>query len=157
MCYGSLVETSLLSVFFFSSRRRHTRFSRDWSSDVCSSDLQQRSFRDAEAPPRRGSPAGLQAVWHAAPTGRAASTRSRVGGPRGTSRGSGVVAVRLLFAEHLFVQGLDARVGFGRERLLPGDLAGLVPDLHPVPRALLRLLVAHGVSCPPVAVGRASL
>src|SRR5690606_40047825 len=32
---------SLLSFlfFFFSSRRRHTRFSRDWSSDVCSSDL----------------------------------------------------------------------------------------------------------------------
>src|SRR5690606_695617 len=28
-----------LYVFFFSSRRRHTRFSRDWSSDVCSSDL----------------------------------------------------------------------------------------------------------------------
>src|SRR6266511_2459508 len=25
--------------FFFSSRRRHTRFSRNWSSDVCSSDL----------------------------------------------------------------------------------------------------------------------
>src|SRR5690606_41073911 len=25
--------------FFFSSRRRHTIFSRDWSSDVCSSDL----------------------------------------------------------------------------------------------------------------------
>src|SRR5690606_40202176 len=31
--------------FFFSSRRRHTRFSRDWSSDVCSSDL-------PTAPPR---------------------------------------------------------------------------------------------------------
>src|SRR2546422_10528920 len=30
----------LMSVFFFfSSRRRHTRCSRDWSSDVCSSDL----------------------------------------------------------------------------------------------------------------------
>src|SRR5690606_39445056 len=26
-------------LFFFSSRRRHTIFSRDWSSDVCSSDL----------------------------------------------------------------------------------------------------------------------
>src|SRR5206468_7923102 len=26
--------------FFFSSRRRHTRSDRDWSSDVCSSDLQ---------------------------------------------------------------------------------------------------------------------
>src|SRR2546422_7140988 len=29
------------SFFFFSSRRRHTRCSRDWSSDVCSSDLSQ--------------------------------------------------------------------------------------------------------------------
>src|SRR3989449_10836665 len=29
----------MLSFFFFSSRRRHTRCSRDWSSDVCSSDL----------------------------------------------------------------------------------------------------------------------
>src|SRR5260370_19737340 len=28
-----------LSFFFFSSRRRHTRFKCDWSSDVCSSDL----------------------------------------------------------------------------------------------------------------------
>src|SRR3712207_7381094 len=27
--------------FFFSSRRRHTRYWRDWSSDVCSSDLAQ--------------------------------------------------------------------------------------------------------------------
>src|SRR5690606_14456901 len=30
---------SVVDLFFFSSRRRHTRFSRDWSSDVCSSDL----------------------------------------------------------------------------------------------------------------------
>src|SRR5690606_40781958 len=29
----------LLPCFFFSGRRRHTIFSRDWSSDVCSSDL----------------------------------------------------------------------------------------------------------------------
>src|SRR5690606_39285038 len=29
----------IFTAFFFSSRRRHTRFSRDWSSDVCSSDL----------------------------------------------------------------------------------------------------------------------
>src|SRR3989442_9417594 len=28
-----------LACFFFSSRRRHTRCGRDWSSDVCSSDL----------------------------------------------------------------------------------------------------------------------
>src|SRR6266700_7010087 len=31
----------ILNCFFFSSRRRHTSFSRDWSSDVCSSDLDQ--------------------------------------------------------------------------------------------------------------------
>src|SRR5256885_12704347 len=29
----------MLYVFFFSSRRRHTRLQGDWSSDVCSSDL----------------------------------------------------------------------------------------------------------------------
>src|SRR5690606_39370390 len=33
-------------LFFFSSRRRHTRFSRDWSSDVCSFDLD--ATREAE-------------------------------------------------------------------------------------------------------------
>src|SRR2546422_5080713 len=35
--------------FFFSSRRRHTRCSRDWSSDVCSSDLHVERTRDADA------------------------------------------------------------------------------------------------------------
>src|SRR6266550_2238582 len=34
--------------FFFSSRRRHTRCSRDWSSDVCSSDLLGRSLSISE-------------------------------------------------------------------------------------------------------------
>src|SRR6266513_5615083 len=32
--------------FFFSSRRRHTRSKRDWSSDVCSSDLVELAWRD---------------------------------------------------------------------------------------------------------------
>src|SRR5690606_39371217 len=32
-------------LFFFSSIRRHTKFSRDWSSDVCSSDLLRRHLR----------------------------------------------------------------------------------------------------------------
>src|SRR6266436_8440365 len=35
-----------LFFFFFSSRRRHTRCSRDWSSDVCSSDLFMRAVMD---------------------------------------------------------------------------------------------------------------
>src|SRR5690606_29904821 len=36
---GDLSTTLPILRFFFSSRRRHTSFSRDWSSDVCSSDL----------------------------------------------------------------------------------------------------------------------
>src|SRR5207302_4867638 len=36
---SSLAVCVSMLVFFFSSRRRHTIFSRDWSSDVCSSDL----------------------------------------------------------------------------------------------------------------------
>src|SRR5439155_11718517 len=36
-------------IFFFSSRRRHTRWPRDWSSDVCSSDLTSHGLvRDAK-------------------------------------------------------------------------------------------------------------
>src|SRR5699024_11868581 len=31
-------------IFFFSSRRRHTRSKRDWSSDVCSSDLKKSKY-----------------------------------------------------------------------------------------------------------------
>src|SRR2546429_1486687 len=39
MMLDALVRGDVVSCFFFSSRRRHTRCSRDWSSDVCSSDL----------------------------------------------------------------------------------------------------------------------
>src|SRR5262245_66344075 len=57
-------------LFFFSSRRRHTRCLSDWSSDVCSSDLHQRVCRArrrwllAKFPPvtiavGRGKPVGV--------------------------------------------------------------------------------------------------
>src|SRR5204862_3537344 len=37
--------------FFFSSRRRHTRSLRDWSSDVCSSDLKRwKTYHDEQDP-----------------------------------------------------------------------------------------------------------
>src|SRR2546428_10279933 len=52
------------SKFFFSSRRRHTRSDRDWSSDVCSSDLEvQRTLaKDSRAYTRlRKAPAAVQA------------------------------------------------------------------------------------------------
>src|SRR6266508_334368 len=45
------VEARMKDFFFFSSRRRHTRWPRDWSSDVCSSDL---GRRPALAPRRPG-------------------------------------------------------------------------------------------------------
>src|SRR5690606_40598394 len=38
------IDSCNVDIFFFSSRRRHTRFSRDWSSDVCSSDLRKRGL-----------------------------------------------------------------------------------------------------------------
>src|SRR5690242_15815929 len=38
-------RTHEVEWFFFSSRRRHTRLTCDWSSDVCSSDLQARRNR----------------------------------------------------------------------------------------------------------------
>src|SRR3712207_8709729 len=39
MCSSTVKEEADMFFFFFSSRRRHTRYWRDWSSDVCSSDL----------------------------------------------------------------------------------------------------------------------
>src|SRR5438309_2624947 len=40
-----------VALFFFSSRRRHTRWNCDWSSDVCSSDLYRRAITAASAVP----------------------------------------------------------------------------------------------------------
>src|SRR2546422_4770202 len=63
-------------VFFFSSRRRHTRCSRDWSSDVCSSDLEALGVR-----------AGLVELAHVAQdTDRADHLAVRVAQRRGVER-----------------------------------------------------------------------
>src|SRR5256886_7009802 len=66
---GSL---SCCMVFFFSSRRRHTRFDCDWSSDVCSSDLERWPPQDSiifipeegieSVPPSAGGPS-LGPTW----------------------------------------------------------------------------------------------
>src|SRR2546427_7659956 len=49
--FSTSVIQLLYSFFFFSSRRRHTRFDCDWSSDVCSSDLCFGSAGGREHPP----------------------------------------------------------------------------------------------------------
>src|SRR2546430_17556199 len=84
-----------LCCFFFSSRRRHTRFDCDWSSDVCSSDLswpgasKQRMWRS----PRGPSSTSTSVL---SPSSKAAPSRGRKvkpGGPcscwgtRGRKRG----------------------------------------------------------------------
>src|SRR5207302_2114293 len=51
--------------FFFSSRRRHTRFSRDWSSDVCSSDLATDRFNKSTLVSKAYSGASLRRQAHA--------------------------------------------------------------------------------------------
>src|SRR5204862_1689368 len=63
--------------FFFSSRRRHTRSLRDWSSDVCSSDLDvhaQVEGRDVRQP-------GLAAVGHRLPVLAPEEVRTHVPRP----------------------------------------------------------------------------
>src|SRR5690606_40270022 len=84
---------------FFSSRRRHTRFSRDWSSDVCSSDLgdvQARPGRgDLRDRPGRAVHTGLAHGGPRARGGRAAERAGAAGGGRG-ARASAVAAKWLL-------------------------------------------------------------
>src|SRR5699024_11956745 len=57
-------RSHVLLLFFFSSRRRHTRSKRDWSSDVCSSDLFECEF---------------VAVNHSIPDALAVAIRTRAG------------------------------------------------------------------------------
>src|SRR3712207_6893536 len=54
------IRTSSSLCFFFSSRRRHTRYWRDWSSDVCSSDL----VADGETLAVAGSPRVVHTPGH---------------------------------------------------------------------------------------------
>src|SRR5206468_9204515 len=46
----ALILICFFFCFFFSSRRRHTRSDRDWSSDVCSSDLDEVVAREVAHP-----------------------------------------------------------------------------------------------------------
>src|SRR5699024_8748847 len=105
-----------VTLFFFSSRRRHTRSKRDWSSDVCSSDL---SLRDAD----------LRPDLHPAddPGGRGGGG-ARL--PRGVER--------LPVAADPHPQRFDAAAAAGTDRLLPGEFDTVEPadgggadDEHP--------------------------
>src|SRR3712207_9281462 len=66
--------------FFFSSRRRHTRYWRDWSSDVCSSDLSMRDTFDADQPSRAATSLPCQPPTVRSVRSSRASRRSRTDG-----------------------------------------------------------------------------
>src|SRR6266436_4908175 len=71
--------------FFFSSRRRHTRCSRDWSSDVCSSDLRRSTAPRAPTPPSPTSTRGPRCTFRA-PAGSALIRPRASFAARGISR-----------------------------------------------------------------------
>src|SRR3712207_2400508 len=83
-------------VFFFSSRRRHTRYWRDWSSDVCSSDL---SCVPAGCPPVLGAPR------------RAHSSPSPTAGPERRFLAAGRPPPRTLWKEWKEGRSEERRVG----------------------------------------------
>src|SRR2546430_12443003 len=72
----NLMRTLNVFPVFFSSRRRHTRFDCDWSSDVCSSDLRD-SDKNNDSRGRRDRPGSGQ--------GRAGGGKGRAGGGKGRS------------------------------------------------------------------------
>src|SRR5271163_5212143 len=97
--------------FFFSSRRRHTRSDRDWSSDVCSSDLAQGrttgvhyfdSNKGSHFQPARA----VVLSANGAETTRLLlnSTSNRF--PQGLANSSGMVGKHLMFNQGSGVQGL---------------------------------------------------
>src|SRR6266446_199301 len=126
--------------FFFSSRRRHTRLQGDWSSDVCSSDLDEVEVRghaievrvNAESPSDDFMPTPGKLTSWAAPVG----TDVRVDTAcfpgwtiapyydsllakvitRGTTRQGAIATARRALSQ-LHVEGVETTAGFARDLL----------------------------------------
>src|SRR2546422_11076639 len=108
-----------MHLFFFSSRRRHTRCSRDWSSDVCSSDLT----------PDSGSPAPARQAL-ANPIARIMSFRDSLG------LSAEQVAVLHAIADSLDVLSQSMRRALQHPRaVLPPEQGRKVPDPPKSPEA----------------------
>src|SRR2546430_7858531 len=153
-------------MFFFSSRRRHTRFDCDWSSDVCSSDLWiQREGVDKTVPirfPSKKDPG--DAGWHI-------DGSYDVDGQWWVnvhSRGRGLLALflftdvgdadaptEILVGSHLDVPGVLAP--FGARGVFFGDVAGNLPASTFVrPRARATGRAGDVYLCHPFLVHRAT-
>src|SRR6266496_1759823 len=147
---------NFLIFFFFSSRRRHTRSLRDWSSDVCSSDLQAVAGRRVTLTPIGDGMAELWALLPADAAARAytaldatARAAASPGDPRTADARRADSLVDLITGRtqapasrvHLTVPlatVLAARTGAPEQ---PGELAGI----GPVPASIARELAADGL------------
>src|SRR6266542_4581904 len=144
--------------FFFSSRRRHTRCYRDWSSDVCSSDLSRDQASGATASHARsarrrrsaGALARNSAIAHAKSAAPVESIRARglaLGiswrrSTRGTTKGDRVTPI----AEDLVAVRLNPALDYGPEHVasLREELRRLLVQLGADPHSPLSGIVAPG-------------
>src|SRR3989449_11582610 len=111
-----LFSLSIFFFFFFSSRRRHTRCSRDWSSDVCSSDLFLGSagYACAHAAKVWSWPPELAIVFGAA---GAAALGVGTRGLGSRSRGNYLANLTLAFAPMIYFFSLQAKLNRGADRI----------------------------------------
>src|SRR5258707_7393581 len=136
---NDLTESWCVLFFFFSSRRRHTRYWRDWSSDVCSSDLIRRHLPARQVDRRH---AGLH-LLHRLVAGEGAERIDE-----------GLLAAQL---PELFRAKLRERVLDPHAAAQPHHVFGAVAALHALPTRVLLpvlfelrgllLLTAHHRSC----------
>src|SRR3712207_9222456 len=91
---------------FFSSRRRHTRYWRDWSSDVCSSDLHAARRPCAAATTVRGPP---PRAWKG--SSRRAARAASLHRADGRSTGIGPICLYLYFDWESVVLGKSVDLG----------------------------------------------
>src|SRR5690606_12058202 len=124
-------------LFFFSSRRRHTRFSRDWSSDVCSSDLELTE----------------QPSLHAQPVGRVVEVLGGIDDPGMEIE----IAVRKYEVPHRFKEDVLAQAAKLPEKLRAADKKNRI-DLTDVPLVTIDGEDARdfddAVYCQPATIGR---
>src|SRR6266853_110900 len=104
-------------AFFFSSRRRHTRFDCDWSSDVCSSDLQYEM-------PASGLPAASPSYSRSNPVlAFLLGFLPGMGAFYNEQYGKGMIHLAIFLV--LFISGVDGAMSGGAEAALWICVAGL--------------------------------